>query len=341
MGLNMLAKAAQQRTDDVVAVPLAQITFDTKIQSREGLNTEKVNEYEASFREHGWGNFPPISLYDDGEIKWIGDGNHRYAAASQAGLAMVPARIKTGTRRDAILHAASANHDHGLPRTNADKRRSVTLLLLDEEWRTWSDHQVAQHCHVDHKTVGKIRSELESTGEIPSETVRNAKHGSGSRKVDTTNIGNSNKKSTPAQPAPAVPAPEPTAEPDLPRATPAAAPAPQEDDFFDPLKTHYPPPSGPTLDEMLRDHPEEVKAATFTNPPQAEQPATQAVADEALTDDDVLSIIDAFFEAYQVLIASEEAVTDYMTRHPLGGPNRASLIELIFQDFHDNVEGQD
>ena len=30
-----------------------------------------------------------------------------------------------------------------------------------------SDRKIARHCGVDHKTVGKIRKELELSGEIP------------------------------------------------------------------------------------------------------------------------------------------------------------------------------
>jgi hypothetical protein len=38
-----------------------------------------------------------------------------------------------------VLHSAGANAMHGLRRTNADKRRTVMLLLQDEEWAAWSD----------------------------------------------------------------------------------------------------------------------------------------------------------------------------------------------------------
>jgi hypothetical protein len=56
------------------------------------------------------------------------------------------------TRRSAV--AIWANARDGVSLTRADRRRAVEGLLRDEEWREWSDRQIARHCGVDHKTVG-------------------------------------------------------------------------------------------------------------------------------------------------------------------------------------------
>jgi hypothetical protein len=98
----------------------------------------------------------------------------------------VPAKLIAGDRRAAILHAAAANANHGLRRTNADKRRSVETLLRDEEWRAWSDAEIARRCLVDPKTVGNIRRELSSTMEIPESDQRKTADG---RTMNTANIG--------------------------------------------------------------------------------------------------------------------------------------------------------
>ena len=45
-------------------------------------------------------------------------------------------------------------------RTNADKRRAVSMLLEDEEWAAWSDREIARRCSVVHQLVGKIRAGL-------------------------------------------------------------------------------------------------------------------------------------------------------------------------------------
>lgn len=57
---------------------------------------------------------------------------------------------------------------HGLPRTNADKRRAVTMLLEDPEWTQWSDREIAKACSVSNHLVGDVRAAL--TGNSPSET---------------------------------------------------------------------------------------------------------------------------------------------------------------------------
>jgi ParB-like chromosome segregation protein Spo0J len=83
-------------------------------------------------------------LFTDERDYWIGDGFHRVLAARRAGLTEFPADVRPGSRRDALLHSISSNDAHGLPRTNADKRRAVGLLLSDPEWGQWSDREIAR-----------------------------------------------------------------------------------------------------------------------------------------------------------------------------------------------------
>ncbi len=107
-----------------------------------------------------------MMVFYDGTYFWLCDGFHRAEAANGAGLTEIAAIVKQGTRRDAVLYSVGANAKHGLRRTNADKRRAVMTLLEDSDWSHWSDREIARHCQVDHKTVGKLRATL--TGEIPS-----------------------------------------------------------------------------------------------------------------------------------------------------------------------------
>jgi hypothetical protein len=51
-------------------------------------------------------------------------------------------------QRDALLYSISSNAEHGLPRSNADKRKAVRLLLADAEWGKWSDRESARRCQV-------------------------------------------------------------------------------------------------------------------------------------------------------------------------------------------------
>ena len=93
----------------------------------------------ADFRAH--------SVFYDGQAYWLADGFHRVRAAQEAGLAGINADVRQGTRRDAVLFSAGANAVHGLRRSNADKRRAVETLLNDEEWRAWSDNEIARGGH--------------------------------------------------------------------------------------------------------------------------------------------------------------------------------------------------
>lgn len=151
---------------------IRQIRRDGGTQARIGLNEETVQEYAELMREHRW-DFRtmqrPIALYDGSDF-WLADGFHRIEAAQRAQLSDYPIEVLRGTKRDAILRAAGANSQHGLRRTNADKRRAVELLLRDQEWGQWSDRKIADVCAVDHKTVADVRKAL--SGEIPQIETR-------------------------------------------------------------------------------------------------------------------------------------------------------------------------
>lgn len=142
-----------------------QIRTDGGTQMRAGLNLETVQEYiEAIPGPNSW-PFPPVLCYYDGTVYWLADGFHRVEAARQYAqreefALTIPVEVRSGTRRDAVLHAAGANASHGLRRTNADKRRAVETLLRDEVWQQWSDREIARRCAVHHEMVGRVRSEL-------------------------------------------------------------------------------------------------------------------------------------------------------------------------------------
>jgi len=101
----------------------------------------------------------------DGEAYWLWDGFHRLHARKRNGLYTVPAIVRQGTRRDAVLLSVGANATHGFRRTNADKRRSVLALLEDQEWHQWSDREIARRCAVDNSFVSKLRAELSVDGQ--------------------------------------------------------------------------------------------------------------------------------------------------------------------------------
>lgn len=139
------------------------IIKDGGAQMRTEMRPETILEYADDMLSGA--TFPPVVVYFDGANYWLGDGYHRVEAARKIERATIEADVKEGTQRDAILHGIGANANHGLRRTQADKRRAVERLLKDPEWAQWSDRRIAQLANVDHKTVGVIRREL--TGEVP------------------------------------------------------------------------------------------------------------------------------------------------------------------------------
>ena len=102
--------------------------------------------------------FPPLVVFAEGDRFWLAEGFHRVAAYTAAGFTEVPCDVRPGGLRDAILHSAGANADHGVRRTKEDKRRSVLMLLDDEVWCRWSDREIARACAVSHTFVAAVRS---------------------------------------------------------------------------------------------------------------------------------------------------------------------------------------
>ena len=95
-------------------------------------------------------------------VSWLAEGWHRYEALRQLKRKGTMVIVHQGGIREAVLHAAGANAGHGLRRTDSDKRNAVRTLLVDPEWRTMADRDVARRCAVSHKLVASVRRELES-----------------------------------------------------------------------------------------------------------------------------------------------------------------------------------
>lgn len=137
---------------------LDKIRIDGGTQSRAKIDQDVVVEYATAMQEGA--KFPPVTVFHDGAEYFLADGFHRYFAAKKAGSPGIKCDVKEGTLRDAILYSFGANHDHGLRRTTADKRKAVIAMLSDIEWQDWSDREIARQCQVSHPFVAAIRKEL-------------------------------------------------------------------------------------------------------------------------------------------------------------------------------------
>lgn len=141
-------------------IPISLIRAETDAQPRGHINRDKVGEYAEAMALGD--DFPPLVVFFDGLIYWLADGFHRLHAAIGNGFDGYPCDVHEGTRRDAILFSVGANATHGYPRTNDDKRRSVRRLLMDAEWRGWSDRDIARRCRVGYTLVATMRSEMDT-----------------------------------------------------------------------------------------------------------------------------------------------------------------------------------
>jgi hypothetical protein len=120
--------AISKQGSQPMKIALAKIITDAGTQCRAGLDHETVFDY-AEAKKSGK-KFPPIVVFTDGNVHWLADGFHRLAAAAQNGEKFIECELRQGSRLDAIQFALSANVNHGLRRTNADKQKSADITAL-------------------------------------------------------------------------------------------------------------------------------------------------------------------------------------------------------------------
>ena len=134
----------------------SQIRIDGGTQMRVSINQDKVSEYAEKMREGA--KFPPIKATFDGTVYWLYDGFHRYFASQSVGDTTIEVDYKPGTMEDAQDLALRANNEHGLPRTNEDKRKAVETALSYERHAKKSDREIGRLCDVSHTLVAAVRN---------------------------------------------------------------------------------------------------------------------------------------------------------------------------------------
>ncbi len=156
----------------IESVKLADISMDKHTQMRAGLNRNAILDYAEA--EKDGAKMPPIVVFRRVGIKgvWVGDGWHRILARKRNGGKTIEAEIRDGSRRDAMLYAAGANREHGVRRTNEDKRKAVIVLLKDSEWKKWADTEIGKACGVSASMVAKYRDWLRPEKSATDEEVR-------------------------------------------------------------------------------------------------------------------------------------------------------------------------
>ncbi|MFD2814968.1 hypothetical protein ACFSYD_12020 [Paracoccus aerius] len=135
-------------------------------------------------------------MFYDGASYWLADGFHRYKAFAQINAHDVPADVRQGTQRAAILFSVGANASHGLRRTNDDKRRAVMVLLNDPEWSKWSDREIARQAGVSNRYVSNLRAGTVTVNVHTEPRTYTDRHGNQAT-MNTANIGGGGKVASP------------------------------------------------------------------------------------------------------------------------------------------------
>ena len=168
-------------------IKVEDIVVDPKLVDRtDGLDFGTVQTY-ADDMESG-AVFPAVEIVSDGQSSWLVDGQHRLEAVKKLEHETISANVMEGDYRDALLKSCATNAEHGKPRTNEDKRQKVLMLLEDEEWKNWSDREIARQCKVGHPLVGELRNLTGISSSEKTERTYVTKHGTLAT-MNTTNIG--------------------------------------------------------------------------------------------------------------------------------------------------------
>ena len=155
------------------------IRMDGGTQSRVEINQKVVEDYAEAMRNGK--EFKPVKTRFDGTNYWLFDGFHRVLAAKKVeGKTTILTDVRQGTQRDAILDSLGVNSDHGLQRTDDDKRRATLRVLEDSEWSQWSDREIGRRCNVSPTFVATLRKSYlstfaDSTPVEPRKVERNGK----------------------------------------------------------------------------------------------------------------------------------------------------------------------
>lgn len=141
-------------------VPVEEVVLDERCQARAEVSHETVAEYADAYRSKT--KLPPVDVFAVVGKLYLVDGFHRIAALRVAGASFARVRIVgEGDLDAAIWHATSVNAAHGLRRSNADKRRAVTIALASSIGSEQSSAIIAEHCGVSRNFVSELRAELE------------------------------------------------------------------------------------------------------------------------------------------------------------------------------------
>jgi hypothetical protein len=143
----------------VKTLEIKDIRTDLGTQIRVAIDEELVQNYHEKLEDGV--EFPPVVVFFDGLRYILGGGFHRLFAHQRSNRLYIDADVRHGTLDDAIDFALQDNEDHGLRRSDADRRNAVIRALNDKRYANCSAREIARICKVSHTTVNRIIKERE------------------------------------------------------------------------------------------------------------------------------------------------------------------------------------
>ncbi len=154
-----------------VRLSLSVIRTDAGTQTRVRVDEQTCADYaEAMIRGD---KFPPVVVFQNNGEMILADGFHRVRAARLAKFERIWVEIHHGTRLDALKFSLSANHRHGVRRSNEDKRHAASIAL--KEFGSLSDGALGEMCGVSQPFVSSVRRQLKTVLSWPKRVGRDGK----------------------------------------------------------------------------------------------------------------------------------------------------------------------
>lgn len=129
------------------------LVLDSRLQCRTEVPQAIIDEYRDCWKNQV--KFPPVQVYQVDDEFLVTDGFCRVMAATIAGKSRVPCEVHQGTFNDALRAACGANSQHGLRRSNADKKRAATIAITN--FPELSSREIAEICGVSHSYIQAMR----------------------------------------------------------------------------------------------------------------------------------------------------------------------------------------
>jgi uncharacterized Zn-finger protein len=170
---------------------LADIDFDASPVVRAQVHTDAIADYAEAYKSKAQMPLPVLFQANGDKHLLVGDGRHRLEALRSIGKKAMECDVKSGSAEDAFRYALSANGNHGIRRTNADKRLCVELAARC--WSKLSTKEMAEICAVSEGFVNSVRRQ-EMPGKGENEPAKEPASDSGSNESASKNKKRSSSK---------------------------------------------------------------------------------------------------------------------------------------------------